>query len=375
MKKTVKLISTILMIVFMTSCEGNVSSLSELNVSEPIGSPFNATLAMEYNRLAQTFSNDYLARKGLAANDGIMVMPEIIEDIRWSKHDRDILEKTEARTKLVSILSDSGREKFPKISAKAQAYYDCWVLGLNPNDTMVKLRHEIKNHDVNKNFSCRLKFAQSLSTLERYLNQPNKNLRAPITPRPYMFPSIASVANDILNGYDDGSGRGVFCGDDGNGNTRGKGKNGRNNCRPDGDGRDGRDSRYGRDNGSGDLSGRGKGALASVNEAMFLTFFDWNKSNITRDSSKVIRAVAKEMNQRKDVKRIILVGHADTSGSEAYNQNLSVERAISVSNALIELGISRNMIKASGRGERELMVRTGDNVREPANRRVEITLE
>ena len=61
-------------------------------------------------------------------------------------------------------------------------------------------------------------------------------------------------------------------------------------------------------------------------------------------------------------------------GTVGYNQNLSEVRARRVSNALIARGVPAGAMTLAGRSENEPAVDTGDNVREPLNRRVEITL-
>jgi outer membrane protein OmpA-like peptidoglycan-associated protein len=69
-----------------------------------------------------------------------------------------------------------------------------------------------------------------------------------------------------------------------------------------------------------------------------------------------------------------IVGHADTVGSQGYNQGLSERRARRVANALVERGVPAGGMTLAGRGENDLARATGDNVREPLNRRVEISL-
>ncbi len=69
-----------------------------------------------------------------------------------------------------------------------------------------------------------------------------------------------------------------------------------------------------------------------------------------------------------------VTGHADRAGPEAYNLDLSLRRADSVRDALIQRGVKASGISVAGRGEAELAVPTADGVREPANRRVEIIL-
>ena len=69
---------------------------------------------------------------------------------------------------------------------------------------------------------------------------------------------------------------------------------------------------------------------------------------------------------------IDVYGHTDTTGSTAYNQRLSEERARAVANYLISRGVASSRIRWQGFGETQLKVPTGDNVNEPLNRRVEI---
>ena len=68
-------------------------------------------------------------------------------------------------------------------------------------------------------------------------------------------------------------------------------------------------------------------------------------------------------------------GHTDTSGAEAYNMALSLRRANTVKDALVREGVPATAISVVGRGEAGLLVQTGDNVREPQNRRVEIVIQ
>ena len=58
-----------------------------------------------------------------------------------------------------------------------------------------------------------------------------------------------------------------------------------------------------------------------------------------------------------------------------YNQRLSVRRANVVVEALVQMGARRAALHASGVGETDLAVQTGDNVREAQNRRTVITLQ
>lgn len=67
-----------------------------------------------------------------------------------------------------------------------------------------------------------------------------------------------------------------------------------------------------------------------------------------------------------------VVGHADRSGSNAYNMGLSQRRADAVAGLLGARGIAMGSIETTARGEESPRVPTADGVRELQNRRVEI---
>jgi OmpA-OmpF porin, OOP family len=112
-----------------------------------------------------------------------------------------------------------------------------------------------------------------------------------------------------------------------------------------------------------------------VQQAMFVVFFDWDKSNISAGANDVLDAVAQEIKSRKDVHGINIVGHTDSSGTEKYNDKLSMRRATAVKKGLTARGIPVSILNIEGRGEHDLLVKTADGVREPANRRAQVTLE
>lgn len=103
----------------------------------------------------------------------------------------------------------------------------------------------------------------------------------------------------------------------------------------------------------------------------YLVFFDWDKSNITPAADKVLADIVTALNRNQSA-RIQVVGHTDTSGAPAYNQRLSMRRAESIKSALVAKGVPASAIMTEGRGETQLLVQTGANVREPSNRRGQI---
>jgi len=106
----------------------------------------------------------------------------------------------------------------------------------------------------------------------------------------------------------------------------------------------------------------------------FIVFFGFNKTNISAEAQRVIEDAAATAKQLGSAS-IIIVGHTDSSGSNEYNQALSERRSSSVRSALVNLGIADEKIEASGKGESELIVQTGDGVKEPQNRRATIDLK
>ncbi len=104
---------------------------------------------------------------------------------------------------------------------------------------------------------------------------------------------------------------------------------------------------------------------------VFLVFFDWDRDTITTEGMAIIQAAANAFKAGTPVK-IMVTGYTDRSGSPGYNQRLSERRANNVAKALVKLGVPREDMTVSGRGENDNRVPTADGVREPQNRRVEI---
>ena len=71
---------------------------------------------------------------------------------------------------------------------------------------------------------------------------------------------------------------------------------------------------------------------------------------------------------------ITVIGHTDRVGSLESNDLLSRQRAETVRDLLVQAGVKLELISVSGRGEREPLVATEDEVPEEKNRRVEINL-
>ena len=105
----------------------------------------------------------------------------------------------------------------------------------------------------------------------------------------------------------------------------------------------------------------------------FIIFFGFNKCNITAEADSVLSEAASAAKSMGSAS-VTIVGHTDTVGSNKYNQKLSECRAHAAESNLEGKGVPKGAISASGKGETELMVQTGDGVKEPQNRRATVDL-
>jgi hypothetical protein len=104
----------------------------------------------------------------------------------------------------------------------------------------------------------------------------------------------------------------------------------------------------------------------------YMVFFDWDRSDLSAQAIATIRQASAAWKSGGSPK-ITAIGHTDTSGPPDYNMALSLRRATAVKNALVREGVASTAIDTVGKGETQLLVQTADGVREPQNRRVEIT--
>lgn len=107
--------------------------------------------------------------------------------------------------------------------------------------------------------------------------------------------------------------------------------------------------------------------------ASFVLYFVVGKDELTDESGVQLQKMLAELKSRP-VPDVAVIGHTDTVGGAEANDALSLQRAVRVKEILAGAGIDATRIQVSGRGERELLVPTGDNVAEPRNRRVEISV-
>jgi outer membrane protein OmpA-like peptidoglycan-associated protein len=109
----------------------------------------------------------------------------------------------------------------------------------------------------------------------------------------------------------------------------------------------------------------------------FIVYFEWDSTALSADANNVIAQAAQYAASGRPTS-IVVVGHADTSGSARYNEGLSSRRARTVADALVARGVNSGVLRVDARGEREQNPRldrpTADGVREPLNRRATIDI-
>ena len=118
------------------------------------------------------------------------------------------------------------------------------------------------------------------------------------------------------------------------------------------------------------------GQLLSVQpaaEQRFTLLFMPGGAQLTPESSAELADVLARATERPGGE-VIIIGHTDRVGSVESNDTLSLQRAQAVRQLVIDRGFDPNRVEAVGRGEREPVVQTADEVEEPKNRRAEIVV-
>ena len=101
--------------------------------------------------------------------------------------------------------------------------------------------------------------------------------------------------------------------------------------------------------------------------------FDFDKSNLKPVARDILAGVVQVMRDDPGL-GAELVGHADSTGTDAYNMGLSQRRAESVRNYLVSQGIAADRFKLDWKGESQPAVPNTTRANRAKNRRVEITI-
>ena len=115
-----------------------------------------------------------------------------------------------------------------------------------------------------------------------------------------------------------------------------------------------------------DIDSDTKGSDSGNIEGLSTVYFALDSSNLTESVKNTLRANKAWLDSNPSVKRIILEGHCDPLGSEAYNIGLGERRAQSVFNYLRSIGLSEDKMSIVSYGEEKLFSQTDNDL----NRRV-----
>lgn len=122
-----------------------------------------------------------------------------------------------------------------------------------------------------------------------------------------------------------------------------------------------------------------KGAhVERVGEGILITFdsgllFELNSFGLEPTTKTNLTNLAKTLNKYDDTD-ILIEGHTDSSGDDAYNQTLSERRANSVEGYLAQQGVKASRITTKGYGEKQPLASNDTEAGRQSNRRVEVAI-
>ena len=107
--------------------------------------------------------------------------------------------------------------------------------------------------------------------------------------------------------------------------------------------------------------------------AHFILQFESGSTALVPASRPLLARIVSTIQERKSLD-VSVIGHTDTAGSDEFNNQLARQRAEGVARLLVEAGVDPRLLEVTSHGKAIPLVPTGDNVPEPRNRRVEVTV-
>lgn len=102
--------------------------------------------------------------------------------------------------------------------------------------------------------------------------------------------------------------------------------------------------------------------------------FEFNKATLVKDSEIILWRAYNAMLANPNVS-VVITGHTDNIGTQESNQKLSLERAQTVRNWLVERGIASSRMRTIGRGQNEPVTVNDTDEGRAQNRRIEFFVE
>ncbi|MCC6262104.1 MAG: OmpA family protein [Bryobacterales bacterium] len=105
----------------------------------------------------------------------------------------------------------------------------------------------------------------------------------------------------------------------------------------------------------------------------FILNFELGTEKLTAESEARLIELIQAVRERRSTD-VSIIGHTDTTDSAESNFRLGLRRAEKVAEILRSRGLAREFMTVESRGEGDPLIRTAENMREPRNRRVEVTV-
>jgi outer membrane protein OmpA-like peptidoglycan-associated protein len=105
----------------------------------------------------------------------------------------------------------------------------------------------------------------------------------------------------------------------------------------------------------------------------FTLYFRFESEELTAESRADIPRILQVVKQHP-APEVLVVGHTDTTGAAHRNVQLGLRRALAVRELLVASKLDQSTIEVASYGETDPLVKTADEVFEPRNRRVVITV-
>ena len=105
----------------------------------------------------------------------------------------------------------------------------------------------------------------------------------------------------------------------------------------------------------------------------FVLNFEFDSDELTGESKALLPQVLNAVRSHP-VPEVQVIGHTDTIGSSTSNIALGMRRAEMIRKQLVDIGLDPTLIETVSHGEADLLIRTADEIPEPRNRRVEISV-
>ena len=115
-----------------------------------------------------------------------------------------------------------------------------------------------------------------------------------------------------------------------------------------------------------------------VGEGIQVTFesgllYDFDSDRVRGDAGTNLRNLAASLDEYPNTD-LLIVGHTDSDGPSAYNEDLSSRRARAAADYLESRGVERRRLRTAGRGEREPVASNDSEAGRDRNRRVEVAI-